>query len=277
MKEILVEENAFLYEYLRSKLVDLSKNNIKKLLHDNYIYVNNKCITKYNYKINKGDIIKIKSTNKLDIIYEDKYIIVVNKPYNLLTVSTDGEKNNTLYNMVSSYVKKTNKNNKIFVIHRLDKDTSGIVMFAKTQTIKNMYQNNWNDIVKKRCYYAIVDGILTKNEGTIKSYLTEKNMIVYSTKDKKIGKLAITDYNVIKSNNNFSLLNINIKTGRKNQIRVHMKENNTPILGDRKYGKKDKSKRMFLHAYKLELLNPITKKNMAFETNMPEEFNKIIK
>ena len=272
MKKFKVEKEIILYDYLREQLNNLSKNSIKNILHDNYVYVNDKCITKYDYELKQNDIVEIKDSNNFDILYEDKDILVVNKPYNLLTISTEKEKNKTLYNMVSSYVKEKNKNNKIFIIHRLDKDTSGVVMFAKSEKVKNMYQDSWNDLVKNRCYYAIIDGIMKEKEGTIKSYLKEdKNYIVHSSKE---GKLAITNYKVLKEKDNLSLLDINILTGRKNQIRVHMKENNTPVLGDSKYGKK--GKRMYLHAYKLELINPKTKKIMKFETEIPKEFNGVI-
>ena len=275
MKKIIVKENIQLYDFLRSNFDNLSKNSIKNLLHDNYVYVNDKCITKYDYEVKPNDIVYIKDSNNLDILYEDKDIIVVNKLYNLLTISTEKEKNKTLYNMVSSYVKESGKSNKIFVIHRLDKDTSGIVMFAKNENIKMLYQDRWNEIVKERCYYAVVEGIMKEKEKTIKSYLIEdKNLIVHSTNNKN-GKLAITNYKVIKEKDNLSLLDINILTGRKNQIRVHMRENNTPILGDTKYGK-GKEKRMYLHAYKLKLINPKTKKLITFKTNIPEEFNNIM-
>ena len=176
---------------------------------------------------------------KLDIIYEDKDIIVINKPSGLLTISTEKEKNKTLFKEVSEYVKKSNPKIKIFIIHRLDKDTSGIVIFAKNQNIKYMYQNAWDKIVLKRGYIAVVNGNLRNNEGRIKSYLKEtKTLLVYSSNDKKDGKLAITDYKVIKKTNKYSMIDINIKTGRKNQIRVHMKDLGNPILGDKKYGDK---------------------------------------
>lgn len=271
MKKFTVEKEIILYDFLKEKLSNLAKNSIKNLLHDKYVYVNNKCITKYDYLLNINDIVEIKSSLDLDIIYEDNNIIVVNKQSGLLTISTGKEKNNTLYHKVSEYVKKNNKKNKIFIIHRLDKDTSGIVMFAKNEKIKNMYQERWNDIVLGRYYYAVVDGKMKNKEGIIKSYLFEdKNFIVHSTNDKTKGKLAITEYKVIKEKGNKSLLDINIKTGRKNQIRVHMRENNTPIIGDSKYGNKVKG-RMMLHAYKLELIN-IDKKKITFETNIPEDF-----
>ena len=273
MKKIVVEKEIILFEFLKLKLNNLSKNSIKNLLTKKLVYVNNKCITKYDYLLNINDVVEIKNTNDIDIIYEDKNIIVVNKPYGLLTVSTEKEKVKTLYHMVSEYVKRVNKNNKIFIVHRLDKDTSGLVMFAKNEKVKDLYQKSWNNIVNKRCYYAIVNGKMKNTEGAIESYLKENNNhIVYVTKNKNEGKLAITEYKVLKEKNNKTLLDINIKTGRKNQIRVHMKENNTPIIGDTKYGIKEKSKRMYLHSYKLEIMDPITKKNIKFETDIPNEF-----
>lgn len=273
MKKIVVEKEIILFEFLKLKLNNLSKNSIKNLLTKKNVYVNNKCITKYDYLLNINDIVEIKNTNDIDIIYEDKNIIVVNKPYGLLTVSTEKEKVKTLYHMVSEYVKRVNKNNKIFIVHRLDKDTSGLVMFAKSEKVKKLYQKSWNNIVNKRCYYAIVNGKMKNTEGVIESYLKENNNhIVYVTKNKNEGKLAITEYKVLNEKNNKTLLDINIKTGKKNQIRVHMKENNTPIIGDTKYGIKEKNKRMYLHAYKLELIDPITKKKIKFETNIPNEF-----
>lgn len=277
MEKYNVKESVILYEFLRNIFKKLSKNNVKSLLHNEKVYVNNKLVTQYNYQLKKNDIVEIKNkiSNNIEIIYEDKDIIVINKPSGLLTISTEKEKSKTAYHLVMEYLKIKNKNNKIFVIHRLDRDTSGIIMFAKNEKTKHLYQDNWNDIIKKRCYYAIVDGKMNNNIGEIKSYLKEKNNMVFSTSNKD-GKLAITEYKVLKEKNTISLLDINIKTGRKNQIRVHMKENKTPILGDLKYGEKSKLiKRMALHAYKLELINPITKKIITYEVNMPNEFKKL--
>lgn len=211
---------------------------------------------------------------KLDIIYEDKEILVVNKPSGILAVSTPKEKEKTLFHEVSDYVKKSNPKAKVFIIHRLDKDTSGIVMFAKNQTIKYAYQNNWDNLVIKRGYIAVVDGVLENKKGTIKSYLKEtKTLLVYSSNDKKNGKLAITNYNVEKETKKYSMLNVDIKTGRKNQIRVHMKDINHPILGDKKYGnKKSPANRLMLHAGELIIINPKTKKKMEFISKIPKSF-----
>ena len=215
---------------------------------------------------------------KLDIIYEDKNILVVNKPSGILTVSTPKEKDRTLFHEVSDYVKKSNPKVKVFIINRLDKDTSGIVMFAKNQNVKFAYQNRWNDIVLKRRYVAVVNGKLKEKQGTIKSYLKEnKEYMVYSTNDKKNGKLAVTTYSVIKESNKYSLLNVNLKTGRKNQIRVHLNDIGNPIVGDKKYGDcKNKKERLMLHAIELEVINPKTKKKMKFETKLPKEFETFV-
>lgn len=279
MEKYIVKENEILIEFLKKMFSNLSKNSVKSLLHNEKVFVNGNMTTKYNYELNIGDVVEIreKVAKNIDIIYEDKDIIVINKPSGLLTVATEKEKNKTAYHLVMEYLKKKNKNNRIFIIHRLDKDTSGIIMFAKNERAKHLYQDNWNDIVKKRCYYAVIAGKMENKEGTIKSYLKENGNMVYSVKDRS-GKLAITEYKVLKERKNISLLDINLKTGRKNQIRVHMKENKTPILGDLKYGEKSKLiNRLALHAYKLELINPVTKKLLTFEINMPNEFKMLFK
>lgn len=279
MEKYIVKENEILIEFLKKMFSNLSKNSVKSLLHNEKVFVNGNMTTKYNYELNIGDVVEIreKVAKNIDIIYENKDIIVINKPSGLLTVATEKEKNKTAYHLVMEYLKKKNKNNRIFIIHRLDKDTSGIIMFAKNERAKHLYQDNWNDIVKKRCYYAVIDGKMENKEGTIKSYLKENGNMVYSVKDRS-GKLAITEYKVLKERKNISLLDINLKTGRKNQIRVHMKENKTPIHGDLKYGEKSKLiNRLALHAYKLELVNPVTKKLLTFEINMPNEFKMLFK
>jgi 23S rRNA pseudouridine1911/1915/1917 synthase len=172
--------------------------------------------------------------------------------------------------MVSDYVKKNNKNSKIFVVHRLDKDTSGLVVFAKLETIKNKLQDNWDKV--NREYIAIVEG-KTKDKGIIKTYLEEKNNRVFSSNK---GKLAITEYTKIKNNDKYTMLNINIKTGRKHQIRVHLKEMGNVIVGDKKYGCNDNSiKRMALHAYKLEF--KLNNKKYKFKIDIPNSFKKLLK
>lgn len=210
---------------------------------------------------------------KLDIIYEDKEILVVNKESNYLTIATDKEKYKTLYHEASIYVKKQHPRNKVFIVHRLDKDTSGLVVFAKNENKKRELQKNWDNT--KREYYAIVSGKIQKKKDTLKSYLVEdKTLTVHSTKNPKIGKLAITEYEVIASDSAFSLLKINIKTGRKNQIRVQLSDIGHPIVGDKKYGcKHNIMRRMALHAYLIEYTNK--GKKYIFKTDLPKEFKRM--
>ena len=287
MKEYVVDENMILIDYLRKTLTKLSKNNIKSLLSKEMVVVNGSVQTKFNYELKKNDKIVIRDTkikskklkHDINILYEDEDIIVINKPSGLLTIATAKEKEYTLYHFVMDYIKSKDKHNKIFIIHRLDKETSGIVVFAKNQKAKNIFQNTWEKNIIYRGYYAVVEGSLKEKEGTIKSYLTENSeYMVYSTNNKKDGKLAVTKYKVIKENSKYSLLDINILTGRKNQIRVHLKENGNVIVGDKKYGSNiNPINRMALHAYKLELIDPRNNKKITFKAPMPTVFNKLIK
>ncbi len=272
--KVLKEDTLLNFLY---KNVNKSKNTIKNLLKNRQVYINNKIITKFDYKLNIEDIIEIKNKiDDLEIIYEDKFIIVVNKKENTLSVSTEEQKEKTLYHMVSEYLKDKNKNSKVFIIHRLDKATSGVIMFAKTKEVQKIYQDNWSKIVKKREYKAVVEGILEKKQDTIVNYLEEnKQGYVYVS---KCGKKAITEYKVIKENKNYTLLDINIKTGRKNQIRATMQAINHPIVGDKKYGSKSNTiKRLALHANKLKIINPLTNKLMIFGVEYPKSFDNLLK
>lgn len=273
-----VNGNYLLFDYLRNNIDGKSKNNIKSLLKNEVVFVNGKIVTKYNYVLCDGDVVEInkkKANNNINIIYEDNDIIVIDKPSKILTISNRNEKVNTLYRMVSDHLKKEHK--KVFIIHRLDFDTSGIIMFAKSQRVQKLYQDNWNDLAKIREYTAIVDGI-TANKGHIESYLKQtKTLLVYSSKNKD-GLFAITDYEKIGGDSKYSMLKILISTGRRNQIRCHMADIGHPILGDYRYKCKiNPIDRLCLHANRLEIINPITKELMVFNSNIPKEFNSIIK
>ena len=205
---------------------------------------------------------------KIKIVYEDRNIIVVNKESGLLTIGTNKERDRTLYNEVKEYVKKQYPKNKIFIVHRLDKDTSGLVLFAKSELEKKKWQSIWNEVSRK--YYAIVEGKLKNKQGKIelKLYETKSLDVVVNN---KLGKRCITNYRVIDSNNSYSLLEIDIKTGRRNQIRASLDYIGHPIIGDKKYNsKKNPLKRLGLHAYLLEY------KNKKFEIDMPKEFNRLL-
>ena len=217
----------------------------------------------------------MKKKEKLNILYEDKYLIVIEKPSGLLTIGTTKERENTLYKKVSDYVKKQHKSNKIFIVHRLDKDTSGIILFAKNEEVKRKLQRDWDKTIRK--YIALVEGNVTKN-GIIKNYLGEtKTLKTFITNNKNLGKLAITKYYVLKNTKEYSLLNIEILTGRKNQIRVHMESINHSIVGDKKYGsKKNPIRRLCLHANYLEFIHPVTNKKIIINSNYPIIFDKLI-
>lgn len=209
---------------------------------------------------------------KLKIYYEDKNLIVVYKKGCLPTIKSENYKDN-LYSKVYDYLHK--KNQKVFVVHRLDKDTSGLVIFAKSESVRDNLQFNWENV--KREYIAIVHGN-TLESGMIKSYLKEtKTLYSYSSNDKVNGKYAETYYERLDYNKHYSLLKINILTGRKNQIRVHMKDNDTPILGDKKYGKKDGFRSMMLVANCLDFINPVTRERIHIDIGIPQSYLNIMR
>ena len=215
----------------------------------------------------------------LTIIYEDKDIIVVNKAHHLLTMASEREREKTAYYYLTNYVKKgaMKSRNRIFIVHRLDRDTSGVLVFAKTEKAKRYLQDEWSNFSKT--YYAIVYGKIAPTEGIISSYLVENKLHrMYSTKDGTTGQFAKTGYKVLKQSSNFSLLEINLFTGRKNQIRVHFSEKGHPVVGDKMYGKADKGiKRLTLHAATLTIKHPHSKEEMSFNTEVPQYFNSFIK
>lgn len=285
--EFVVESDTLLLEYLFAKLENKSKNNVKSLLVRGNVSVNGKVITKHDYKLVVGQKVVIKWSQVFgddrkelfDIIYEDNEIIVINKPSGLLSMSTTTETQNTAYHMVMDYVKRKNPKNRIFIVHRIDRDTSGVLLIAKNDSIKHALQENWSDIVTIRSYIAVVEGKIEKDSDTITSWLKEtKTQLVYSSKRAGDGKEAITHYQKLKSHNKYSLLDVCIDTGRKNQIRVHMKDIGHNVVGDKKYGATtDPMKRLGLHAHILEFKHPITKKLMHFEAEIPNEFNKLFR
>lgn len=212
----------------------------------------------------------------LNVLYEDHYILVVDKKSGLLSVSTDRIKENTAHYLLNEYVKKGNQKskNRVYIVHRLDRDTSGVLIFAKTETAKKTLQSEWENFDKK--YYAVVHGTLTEKEGLITSYLAENSIHrVYSVTNPEKGKLAKTKYEVIRESSKYSLVLINLLTGRKNQIRVHFSEKGHPVAGDKTYGEKKQDtdiKRLMLHAAYMKIIHPFTKEEMIFEAAVPAYF-----
>jgi len=232
----------------------------------------------------------------MKIVYEDRDILVVDKPPRLLTMASSTEKEKTAYHILTDYVRKgyAKSPRRIFIVHRLDRDTSGIVIFAKDERAKNILQEQWDKTEKK--YLAVVHGQFPQKTGAITSYLAENAAhVVYSTHDRSIGKLSTTSYRTVKETKGFSLLEVDLATGRKNQIRVHFAEKGHPIVGDQKYGgapwrnparpvlrdwvrgeKDTLHKRMALHAYSISFLHPWNGRRMILKTAVPAYFTDLV-
>lgn len=287
-----VNRSDELLEFLLKKM-NTSRNNVKNLLSHHMVLVNGSPVSQYNLMLAKDDEVKITkkpqlsmprvkndSKNKkdkpkrvyLDIIYEDDDFIAINKPSGLLSVESDKERE-CAFSYVLEYMQENDPKSRPFVLHRIDKETSGVLVFAKNVKIHSMLKLNWNEYIKTREYFAMVEGTLKEKEGRITSYLKEnQNNLVYSTQDPS-GALAVTDYKVKKENGQYSLLSVFIYSGRKNQIRVHMHDIGNPIVGDDKYGcTKNPLKRLGLHASRLEFLHPITKELISIKAPVPNIF-----
>ncbi|MGL5797223.1 MAG: RluA family pseudouridine synthase [Cetobacterium sp.] len=283
-----VTEKNELMKFLVQSLTKQSKNNIKTLLSKEQIYVNGKPERQFNFILNPGDEVSVsweknrndKTPKGIKIVYEDTDIIVIEKEAGLLSIATEKKSNeNTAYKLLMDYIKGKNRKERIFIVHRLDKDTSGVMIFAKTEDVKNKLQENWNELVLERDYAVIVEGVVKEKQGQIKSYLKENSAFTtYSVKDDKTGgKLAITNYKVEKVKGRFTYLTASLETGRKNQIRVHMSDIGHPVVGDKKYGATTNIlKRLGLHAHTLTINHPVTNKKMSFVSPTPKEFIKII-
>lgn len=284
IKEYVVKEPAELLTFLLEKMPELSRNNVKRLLANHQVAVDGAPITQFNFQLAKEDIvivsknrITMKKRENLPIIYEDDEFIAINKPSGLLSVASDKIKGRTAYRMLMDYVQQKDKHNRIYVVHRIDEDTSGVMMVAKNSEIRDALQKDWATIVTSRGYYAIVEGKMEKKEDTLHHYLAENALnLMYVTPNKKLGKECITRYKVVSESLDYSLLDVHIASGRKNQIRVQLGYIGHYVIGDDKYGEPaDPLKRLGLHAYELTFIHPIKKKEYKFTAPLPEEFKKI--
>ena len=276
-----VEEEGLLLETILKLFNEQSHKKLKSYLKNNSVFVNGKSITAYNYKVNKNDIIEIRKDYKthkkcpLKILYEDEYFLVIEKPAHLLTIATTKEKEKTAYHMMRQFIKERNSKDKIFILHRLDKDTSGVVIFVNDERVKELLQNDWNNLIEDREYIAVVPkGIKSYTNYTC--YLKEDSNYKVHVTNEKNGKKANTSITVLKEKKNYALVKVNIKTGRKNQIRAVLSYLGYPIVGDTKYTSDIKAKRLLLHASKIVLTNPNNKKKYTFESKLPREFQKYV-
>lgn len=275
MKDIVVKKDDTLLNYLLNIELPYSKSKIRSLLKHYCISVNGVTTTQFDTVVKKNDKITLieynpKLDTPLDIIYEDRDLLVINKPNGLLSVPTENQNEISAYHYAKDYVKRG-----IYVIHRLDKFTSGVLIFAKNEKTQRFYRDDWQKKAPERAYIAMVEGTLDQKEGTIESFLSEtKSLHVFSSVS---GKEAITHYQTIKSNDRYSALLVHLETGRRNQIRVHMSDLKHPIVGDSKYGAKTNPiKRLALHAYRVKVMSPNSKKVHAFVAPIPNTFHRIV-
>lgn len=275
-----------LLSFLLSHVKGQSRNNVKSLLSRQQVTVDRKIVTQFDFNLKSGQTVSIlpkviaQPDLPFELLYEDEDIIVINKPYGLLSIATDKEKNKTAYHILTDYVKQSDPSNRLYIVHRLDRDTSGVLMLAKTEEIKHALQDHWEKIVRQRRYIAIVEGTVQPTEGIIRSYLKEtKTHLVYSVPEPGgDAKEAITNYQVLDQSSSHALLQIYLDTGRKNQIRVHMKDLGHPVAGDKKYGSKTNPiGRLALHADRLSFLHPITGTEVSFTAPPPPAFTNLTK
>lgn len=275
-----------LLPFLLASVKGKSRNNIKSLLSRRLVAVDGVPVSRFDAPLTPGQQVTIlpSSAPRADalpfpLLYEDRHLIVVNKPAKLLSVANDREKVRTAYHIVTDYVKARRVDDRIFVLHRLDRDTSGVLMFARDPETKELFQSRWNEIITRRGYLAVVEGTPRPDRDTIRSYLVETDThLSFSGQPGKGAKEAVTSYQVVKSGGGYSLLDISIETGRKNQIRVHMKEMGHPVAGDKQYGARTNPiGRLCLHANELSFLHPGTGEHVTFKARMPRDFNRVFR
>lgn len=278
-----------LMEFAFSILPDAKRGDIKKWLKFGHFAINGHVATAFDTPVEPGATVELNFTRpfvvfkhpRLKLVYEDDDIIVVDKGYGLLSVGTDSSKKSnveTAYSILREYVKAAHPGNKIFIVHRLDRDTSGLMIFAKNMEAKENLQHNWNNMVLERRYVALLDGELKEQSGVIRTHLAETSQHeVYSVADGDSGKMAITRYRVRRKGKGHTLAEFSLDTGRKNQIRVHARDLGCPITGDKKYGNgSGPLHRLALHAETLRFAHPITRRDMNFISPVPSQFYKYV-
>lgn len=282
-------ESVGLMDFAMSAISGVKRADVKKWLKYGHFAIDGNVANAFDAPVAPGAVVELNLTRpfvvfrhpRLKLVYEDEDIIVVEKGYGLLSVDTETSRKgkvDTAYSILRQYVKSVNPSNKIFIIHRLDRDTSGLMVFAKTIEAKETMQHNWNNIVLERKYVALLDGEMDKDNGEIRSYLAETSQHeVYSTDEPADGRLAVTRYKVRKKGKGHTLAEFSLDTGRKNQIRVHARDLGFPITGDKKYGNgSGPLRRLALHAETLRFAHPITRKDMNFTSAAPSQFYKYV-
>ena len=258
------------------------------MLRHNQLAINGVPSKQFDQPVSAGDQLwvnfdrsfQVFSHPRIKLVYEDNDIIVVDKGYGVLSTAAGKPSDDTVYNIVKKYARGFSDKANVYVVHRLDRDTSGLMLLTRTKQARDKLISNWNNMVIERKYIAVVEGKVEQKEGTVKSFLAEnpETFEMYSTDDKKLGRLAVTRYRVVKQGGRFAMVELEIKTGRKNQIRVHMHDLGNPVSGDRKYGGHPSPiNRIALHATTLSIIHPITGKAVTFTSPVPDSFNTMLR
>lgn len=284
-----VEETTLL-PFLLEVMAEKSRSDVKSMLAHNHVQVNGQTITQFDTPLQPTDVVSINFTrpfavirdNRVHILYEDDYLIAVEKASGLLSVGRAGRNEQTAWSLLTDYMKQKDPRSTAFVCHRLDQYTSGILVFAKDYKVQHMLRDNWDNLVRERCYYAVVEGTPEAEHDELRHYLIEDDSMrvraVHGDKIPDEAKLAVTRYAVVQSNGHHALLNVNIFTGRKNQIRAQLSEIGHPVAGDRKYDAlSNPASRLMLHNYRLSLVHPVTNQLLSFNLPVPKAFYSLTK
>jgi 23S rRNA pseudouridine1911/1915/1917 synthase len=269
-------------------LHDHSATKVKSMLRHRQLAVNGTATTQFDYPVHAGDELWVNYGGSFDVfkhphmklVYEDESILVVDKGYGMLSTAAGKVKDATVFSVMRDYVKKRNEHARVFIVHRLDRDTSGLMLLTRTAKAREKLVKNWTKMVLERHYEAVVEGIMEEDEGTIKSYLYDgdDNYTVHSTDNPEMGELAKTQFTVLERGASNTLVQLSLRKGLKNQLRVHMSTKGHPISGDRKYGGHPNAiKRLALHATRLTIMHPTTGEEMAFHSAVPESFKELLK
>lgn len=281
-----VEEDAQLLDWLIANLKGLSRNKVKDTLHGRGIKVNGKIVTQFDYPLTRGMKLSVSKSKKNDtfksryvnLVYEDPYLVVIEKKPGILSMAA-GHKSLNVKTVLDDYFRQTKQRCTAHVVHRLDRDTSGLMVYAKDMQTEQTLEHEWHNIVYDRRYVAVVSGEMEEDEGTIANWLKDnKAYVTYSSPVDNGGKYAVTHFHVLDRTTEHSLVEYKLETGRKNQIRVHSADMNHPVCGDVKYGNGDDPiHRLCLHAYMLHFFHPVTRARMEFETPIPSQFRMLFK
>jgi len=283
--EYSVDAVCGLLEFLEQKMPDSSRTKVKEILAHN-VFVNGRRNSQFNFQLQPGMTVSVEKLGmkdkyrprELDILYEDAYLMVVDKHEGLLSYSKNTN-DNTVITVLNKYLYLTHRRCHAHIVHRLDRDTSGLMVVAKSKEVSRLFEADWKGIVYDRAYVAVAWGKVEPREGTIRSWLTDGEYCVLSSPTDNGGKLAVTHYKVVKRSRRYSLLELRLETGRRNQIRVHLREEKHPVVHDPMYGYKDDISpidRLALHAFKLGFVHPVTGKKMEFSTPYPPSFLKLM-